>query len=50
MRDSKKTDKIIAIYHAVEDFIAEAKDDNIPLISFRRYVIKSEWINELLKF
>lgn len=26
MRDSKKTDKIIAIYHAVEDFIAEGAD------------------------
>ncbi len=26
MRDNKKTDKIIAIYHAVEDFIAEGAD------------------------
>lgn len=26
MRDTKKTDKIIAIYHAVEDFIAEGAD------------------------
>ena len=40
----------VSLYDAIEDFIAEAKDDNIPLISFRRYVIKSEWINELLKF
>lgn len=26
MRDTKKTDKVIAIYHAVEDFIAEGAD------------------------
>ena len=26
MRDNKKTDKVIAIYHAVEDIIAEGVD------------------------